>query len=91
MNATLKALRMIGMTLDDMEREDFFRRSGRKAAFVLRSMGYTRERFPTYAGNAVTRWAAPAVAGEYRPPVVLDDCPAFRVLVVAISETEANR
>jgi len=68
-----------------MGRPDFFKRAARRAAAVLRAMGYTRERFPTYAGNAVTRWAAPAAAGEFRPPVTLDEYPAFRVLVMAVA------
>jgi hypothetical protein len=82
---TLKALTTIGMTADDMERMDFYKRSGRKAAAALRSMGYSRERFPTYAGNAVTRWAEPAPEGEFRRPVGLDDTPAFHVLVMAFA------
>jgi hypothetical protein len=88
MNATLKALQMIGMTSEDMERTDFFKRSGRKAAAALRTMGYSLERFPTYAGNGVTRWAAPAVPGEFRPPVTQDQYPAFNVLVMAISKNK---
>ena len=77
---------MIGMTVSDTERDDFFKRSGRKSAAALRSMGYSRERFPTYAGNAVTLWAAPGAEGEYRPPVGFDWCPAFAVLVMAIAK-----
>lgn len=88
MNATIKALQMIGMTENDMERMDFFKRSGRKAAAALRAMGYSRERFPTFAGNAVTRWAAPSVGGEYRAPVVLGECPAFNVLVMAVAASK---
>ncbi len=79
--ATAKALQMVGMTAADTERADFFRRSGVKAGKVLRSLGYTRERFPTMSGRAVIQWAGPAAAGEYRPPVALDFVPAFTVLV----------
>lgn len=79
--ATMKALQMIGMTPSDMEQTDFFRRSGVKAGKVLRSLGYTRERFPTMNGRAIIQWAEPAAAGEYRPPVALDHVPAFTVLV----------
>jgi hypothetical protein len=79
--ANAKALEMIGMTIADTERTDFFRRSGVKAGKVLRSLGYTRERFPTMGGRAVIQWAAPAAPGEYRQPVALDHVPAFTVLV----------
>jgi hypothetical protein len=82
---TAKALEMIGMTVDDFEREDFYKRSGCKAAAALRSLGFSRERFPTHAGKAVTRWAAPGAEGEFRPPVGLDESPAFAVLVMAIA------
>jgi hypothetical protein len=81
MNATHKALAMIGMDVSEMERMDFFKRSGRKAAAALRSLGYTQERFPTYAGNAVTRWAKDSC------PMTMDEYPAFNVLVMAIAET----
>jgi hypothetical protein len=79
--ATAKALTMIGMTLGDTEREDFFRRSGVKAGKALRSLGYTRERFPTMGGRAVTQWAEPGAEGQYRRPVAQDFVPAFTVLV----------
>ncbi len=79
--AEAKALRMIGMTIADTERTDFFRRSGGKAGKVLRSLGYTRERFPTMNGRAIIQWAEPAASGEYRPPVAQDHVPAFTVLV----------
>ena len=79
--ATAKALQMIGMTADDTEQTDFFRRSGVKAGKVLRSLGYTRERFPTMNGRAIIQWAEPAAADEYRPPVSQDHVPAFTVLV----------
>jgi hypothetical protein len=82
--AEAKALQMIGMTLDDTERTDFFRRSGVKAGKVLRSLGYTRERFPTMGGRANIQWSAPAVNGEYRPPVAMDHVPAFTVLVTVL-------
>lgn len=88
MNAIAKALAAIGMHTSDMERTDFYRASGRRAAAVLRSMGYRRERFPTYAGNAVTRWAAP----ETNAPVFSDEVPAFNVLVAALaSDKGGNR
>jgi hypothetical protein len=79
--AEAKALQMIGMTIADTERTDFFRRSGVKAGKVLRSLGYTRERFPTMGGRVNIQWAAPAINGEYRPPVAMDHVPAFTVLV----------
>ena len=78
--AQAKALEMIGMTIEDTERTDFFRRSGTKAGKVLRSLGYTRERFPTMGGRANILWAEPAAPGEYRPPVCQDHTPAFYVL-----------
>lgn len=83
--ATAKALQMIGMTVADTERTDFFRRSGVKAGKVLRSLGYTRERFPTMNGRAIIQWAEPAAADEYRPPVSQDHVPAFTVLVGVLS------
>lgn len=83
------ALHTIGMTAADMERTDFFRRSGKKAAKVLKSMGYTLERFPTMGGRAKFLWAAPSVGGEYRPPISLDHVPAFNVLVGALAILES--
>jgi hypothetical protein len=80
-SAEAKALEMIGMKLEDTERTDFFRRSGVKAGKVLRSMGYSRERFPTSGGRANIQWAEPAAPGEYRPPAAMDHVPAFSVLV----------
>jgi len=82
--AEAQALQMIGMTIADTERNDFFRRSGVKAAKVLRSLGYTRERFPTSNGRAFIQWAAPAAPGEYRPPVAMDHVPAFTVLIIVL-------
>jgi hypothetical protein len=82
--AEARALQMIGMTIADTERTDFFRRSGRKAGKVLRSLGYTRERFPTMGGRANIQWAAPATNGEYRPPVAMDHTPAFTVLIAVL-------
>ena len=55
MTPTNQALQAIGLTLEDFERRDFYRRSGRKAGAVLRSLGYRRDRMPTYAGRAVIR------------------------------------
>lgn len=81
MTPTHKALAMIEMAAKDMEQMDFFKRSGRKAAAALRSLGYTQERFPTYAGNAVTRWAKDSC------PMTMDEYPAFNVLVMAIAKT----
>jgi hypothetical protein len=86
--ANAKALEMIGMTIADTERTDFFRRSGVKAGKVLRSLGYTRERFPTMNGRAIIQWAAPATAGEFRPPVAQDHVPAFNVLVMAVAASK---
>lgn len=84
--AEAKALQMIGMTVADTERSDFFRRSGAKASKVLRSLGYSRERFPTSHGRAYIQWAAPAAPGEYRPPVAFpgDQTPAFTVLIMVL-------
>ena len=83
--AEAKALQMIGMTIDDTERTDFFRRSGVKAGKVLRSLGYSRERFPTSHGRANIQWAEPATSsGEYRPPVAHDHVPAFTVLIIVL-------
>jgi hypothetical protein len=82
--AEAEALQMIGMTIADTERTDFFRRSGVKAGKVLRAMGYSRERFPTMGGRANVQWAAPAAHGEYRPPVAMDHVPAFTVLVAVL-------
>lgn len=88
MDATHKALAMIGMTADDMEREDFSKRAGRKAAAALRSMGYKTKRFQTIAGHGVyaTRWAAPASGDEFSPPMSWGYLPAFNVLVAAIAK-----
>jgi len=83
---TVKAIQMIGMTPRDMEREDFFKRSGRKAAAALRSLGYSRKRFPTYAGNAVTCWAANCADDEFRPAIGFPESQAFYVLVIAIAQ-----
>lgn len=83
MNATLKALQMIGMTENDMERRDFFKASGRKAAVALRSMGYTQERFKTMvSGGYATRWAKDGC------PITVDYCPAFNVLCMAIGHAQ---
>ena len=79
--AQAKALKMIGMNAGDMDRTDFFRRSGVKAGKVLRSMGYTVERFPTMNGRAMMLWAMPASGEGCRAPVSLDHVPAFTVLV----------
>lgn len=79
--AQAKALKMIGMTIEDTERTDFFRRSGVKAGKVLRSLGYTVERFPTMNGRAMMLWAMPASGEGSRAPVSLDHVPAFTVLV----------
>lgn len=81
MDATLKALEMIGMTADDMERTDFIKRAGRKATAALRSMGYTQERFATYAGNGRMRWAKNGV------PPTMEQYPAFNILVMAIARS----
>ena len=82
--AEAEALKMVGMTLGDTERTDFFRRSGVKAGKVLRSLGYSRERFPTSHGRALIQWAKPAAPGEYRPPVAQDHVPAFSVLCIVL-------
>ncbi len=82
MTPTNQALQAIGLTLEDFERRDFYRRSGRKAGAVLRSLGYRRDRVPTYAGRAVIRWFEP---GEQDCPMFLDDVPAFHVLVAALA------
>jgi hypothetical protein len=81
MTTTNQALQAIGLTLEDFERRDFYRRSGRKAGAVLRSLGFRRDRYPTYGGRAVIRWFWP----ESEAPVFLDDIPAFHVLVAALA------
>lgn len=86
--AQAKALQMIGMTIEDTEQTDFFRRSGVKAGKVLRSLGYTRERFPTMGGRANILWAEPAALGEYRPAVAQDHVPAFTVLVGVLARKD---
>jgi hypothetical protein len=87
MDPTHKALAMLGMAAKDMEQMDFFKRSGRKAAAALRSMGYKRKRFQTMAGRGVyaTRWAAPAIGDEFSPPMSWQNLPAFSVLVMAVA------
>lgn len=81
MNTTAKALAMVGMTPADMERTDFSRRVARKASAALRSMGYTQERFATYAGNGRTRWAKDGV------PPTMEQYPAFDILIMAIARS----
>ena len=83
MDPTHKALAMLGMAAKDMEQMDFFKRSGRKAAAALRSMGYKRKRFQTMAGHGVyaTRWAKDGV------PPTMEQYPAFDILIMAIARS----
>jgi len=77
MNATDRALAAVGMTRRDMEREDFIRRSGRKAAKALRDRGYQMQRVPTNAGKSVSRWCPPGVVASPES----FSFPAFYILV----------
>lgn len=79
MNATLKALQMIGMTREDMEREDFYRVSGRKAAAALRALAYEQQGFTQMGGSRKVLWA------KNNAPLTCDKMPAFNCLVVAIA------
>jgi hypothetical protein len=49
-------------------------------------MGFSRKRFPTYAGNAVTCWAANCADDEFRPAIGFPELQAFYVLVIAIAQ-----
>jgi hypothetical protein len=78
------------MSGEDYLGMDFYKRSGRKAAAILRSMGYSRERYRTNkSGEYMTRWAYPADDGGFRPPVTWNDAPAFDILMIALEKAAA--
>jgi hypothetical protein len=79
MNATIKALQMIGMTYADYERDDFFKRSGRKAAVALRAMGFEQQGFTQMGGCRKVLWA------KNNAPLTCENVAAFTCLVVAVA------
>jgi hypothetical protein len=82
MSATLKALQMIGMTYADYERDDFFKRSGRKASAALRAMGYEQQGFTQMGGSRKVLWA------KNNAPLTSDKMAAFTSLVVAVADSQ---
>jgi hypothetical protein len=82
MNATLKALQMIGMTVADYERADFLKRSGRKAAAALRAMAYEQQGFTQMGGTRKVLWA------KNNAPLTHDKMPTFNCLVVAVAASK---
>jgi len=85
MNATAKALNAIGMTFDDYEREDFKRRSGKKAAAALRAMGYEKRGFTQMGGSRLSLWAKTTGPNA---PLTTSLYSAFECLIVAIANAE---
>lgn len=85
-----EALKVIGMTEEDYLGMDFYKRSGCKAAAILRTMGYSRERYRTNkSGEYMTRWAYPSDDGGFRAPVTWNEVPAFDILMIALNTANA--
>jgi hypothetical protein len=82
MNATLKALQIIGMTYDDYERADFFKRSGRKASAALRAMGYDQQGFTQMGGGRKVLWS------RGNAPLTCDKMATFTCLVIAVAHSK---
>lgn len=82
MNATLKALQMIGMTYADYDRADFLKRSARKSAAALRAMGYDQQGFTQMGGGRKVLWS------KGNAPLTCDKMATFTCLVTAVADSE---